>query len=65
MLGPQNMHLDIKDDKLQKIKDGHFDERFVTIEIPHDLVDQKKFASLESLLDYIRNYSTRNMFIVS
>ena len=62
MLGPQNMHLDVKDDKLQKIKDGHFDERFVTIEIPPDLVDQKKFASLESLLDYLKNYSTVDYF---
>jgi len=56
MLGPQNMHLGIKDEKLQKIKDGLYDDRFVTMEIPPDLVDHKKFESLDSLLEYLKNF---------
>jgi len=71
MLGPQNMNISVKDEKLQKIKDvmefspkynffqGLFDDRFVTMEIPPDLVDHKKFESLESLLEYLRNFSNK------
>jgi len=56
LLGPQNMNLKIKDEKFQKLKEGYFDDRFVTLEIPPDLVDQKKFESIESLMEYLRNY---------
>lgn len=70
MLGPQNMNLSVKDEKLQKIrqvnesifkyikiKKGFFDDRYVTMEVPPNLIDDKKFESLDSLLEYIRTYS--------
>lgn len=44
---------------------GLFDERFVTMEIPPDLVDNKKFESLEKLLEYLRSYSNFDLTLKS
>jgi hypothetical protein len=56
-LGPNITNPALREDKLQKVKEGLFDERYVTMEIPNDLVDQKKYNSIDDLLKYLREYS--------
>jgi len=57
LLGPNITNPALREDKLQKVKEGLFDERYVTMEIPNDLVDQKKYNSIDDLLKYLREYS--------
>ena len=44
------------------IQQGAYDDRYVTVEIPPEIDSPTVITSIDSFLDYIKNYSKMNTY---
>lgn len=48
--------------KMEYLKNGHMDERFITIEIPEELeIENQQFISIDEFIKYLQNVRITNV----